>query len=777
LNSNASRDGTAIAPGLRMIVLALVLLPLLAVPVAGLLLCRRPGLAPAFALLPAGLFALLLAMPANSAGSLPWIPTLGIALAWNLDGLSRLMLLLITGIGAGVFLYAASYMKGEAKLHRFLATLSLFMAAMIGAVLADDLITLFVFWELTSLASFLLIGFKSESPEARRAAQQGLLVTVGGGLALLAGMLLLGSAAGTFRISEILARPEALAGHAFTPWIVLLVATGCFAKSAQWPLHFWLPNAMAAPTPVSAYLHSATMVKLGVYLLARLNPAFQEDAFWQSLLVGAGTMTMLTGAVLALRETDLKRVLAWSTIVALGTLVVLIGLENPLAATAAVVVLLVHALYKACLFLVAGIVDHETGTRDATRLRGLARAMPVTAVVAGLGALSMAGLPPFIGFVAKELLYEAKLGTAGLLPLVALAVNAAMVVVAGIVAARPFLGRPAPTPRAPHDPPLPMLIGPVLLALLGTAFGLMPWLIADALVEPAAAAILGRPTEAKLVLWHGFTIVFYLSLATFAIGIALYLGWARVQPALAGIEALDTHGPNRLYARALTALARIAAWQTRRIQTGSLRFYISASLAVTFGGALVALLAEGGLALPPLEPLPGPAHLMLGLLVAAGAVAACALGGIVAQLMAAGLVGFGVGLLFLALGAPDLAFTQFTVEVIAVVLILGVLARLPFRRLDQRRRGEWRRDAALAGFVGLTGTLILLAVLSVPFDAALPEWMGAAAVPEARGRNVVNVILVDFRALDTLGEIAVLAIAALAAAVLFRRMKTREARS
>ena len=750
--------------------------PLLAVPLAALVLRRHRALAPALALLPAALFALLLATPPAPPGSIPWIPSLGIALAWNLDGLSRLMLLLITGIGAGVFLYADAYLKDDPKLHRFLATLALFMAAMIGAVLADDLIALFVFWELTSLASFLLIGFKSETAEARRAAQQGLLVTVGGGLALLAGMLLLGATAGTFRISEILARPEALSGHPFTPWIVLLVAIGCFAKSAQWPLHFWLPNAMAAPTPVSAYLHSATMVKLGVYLLARLNPAFQEDPFWQSLLVGAGTMTMLTGAVLALRETDLKRVLAWSTVVALGTLVTLIGLENPLAATAAVVVLLVHALYKACLFLVAGIIDHETGTRDATRLRGLFRAMPVTAVVAGLGALSMAGLPPFIGFVAKELLYEAKLGTAGLLPAAALIVNAAMVVVAGVVAARPFLGRPAPMPLAPHDPPLAMLAGPVLLAVLGTVFGLMPWLIADALVEPAAAAMLGRPTEAKLVLWHGFTIVLYLSIATFALGIALYLGWTRVQPALANIEALDTHGPDRLYSRALKALARFAAGLTRRIQTGSLRFYIAASVLITFGGALAVLVAEGGLAIPEPGPRPGVAPLLLGALVLAGAVAACLLHNVIAQLMAAGLVGFGVGLLFLALGAPDLAFTQFTVEVIAVVLILGVLARIAFRTPDQRRRGQWRRDAAIAGLVGVSGTLILLAVLSVPFDTELPDWMGAASWPEAKGRNVVNVILVDFRALDTLGEIAVLAIAALSAAVLFRRMKAKEAR-
>ncbi|WP_135468854.1 hydrogen gas-evolving membrane-bound hydrogenase subunit E [Crenalkalicoccus roseus] len=749
----------------------LVFAALLAVPVIALAVRRWPALAPASALLPAALFVLALLTPPEGPATAPWIPSLNVAFAWHADGLARLFVLLITGIGAGIFLYASAYLHGHPQLHRFMAVLCLFMASMLGAVLADDLLLLFIFWEMTSLASFMLIGFEAERASARKSAQQGLLVTVGGGLALLAGILLLGSAAGTFRISAILAQGEAVAQHALGPWIMVLVAIGAFAKSAQWPQHMWLPNAMAAPTPVSAYLHSATMVKLGVYLLARLNPAFQLEPLWQAMLIGIGAMTMVTGAVLALRETDLKLVLAWSTVVALGTLVALIGVEDPRAATAVIVVLLVHALYKACLFMVAGILDHETGTRDATRLRGLQRLMPMTGIAAALGALSMAGLPPFVGFVAKEMLYEVKLDVPGLLPLVAMLVNAAMVVVAGVVAARPFLGPLAPTPRKPHDPPLSMLAAPLALAGLGILFGIAPWLIAEGLVEPAAAAILGRPTEAKLVLWHGFTIVLFLSVATLGLGLALYLAWSRVQPALASIRVLDEVGPNALYTRWLGAVQAVSAWQTALIQSGSMRRYVAISFAIIFGGAAAALLAGGGLAWPGLAPAPGAHQAALVALVAIGAVAACVARALVAQVMAVGIVGFGIGILFLSLGAADLAFTQFTVEVIAIVLLVAVLARLPFRAPDARTPRARRWDAALAVGVGVIGAAVMLAVLAEPFDARIPEWMGAAAVPEAKGRNIVNVILVDFRALDTLGEIAVIAIAAMAAAVLFRRVK------
>lgn len=752
-----------------------VLLSFAAVPVvlaAARAVPRMAGLAGAALALV--LLAVVIAVAPEAGGEsravVPWIPSLGVELAFRMDGLSALFALLITGIGVLVFLFAGAYLQGHRYLHRFTAILALFMASMLGAVLSDDLVLLFVFWELTSLASFLLIGFDSGKASARKSAQQGFLVTVGGGLALLAGILILGGIAGTTRISEILLHADVVVAHPMAPAVILLIVIGAFSKSAQTPLHFWLPNAMTAPTPVSAYLHSATMVKLGIYLLARLNPVFGSTQLWVDLLTTFGALTMLVGAVLALRETDLKRVLAWSTVVALGTLTALIGLEDPLAATAAVTFLLVHAFYKACLFLVAGIIDHETGMRDASQLRGLRAAMPLTAAVAALGALSMAGLPPFVGFVAKELLYEAGLYATGLLPAAALVANAVTVVAASVVAARPFLGRPAPTPKPPHDPGFAMLAGPALLASLGLFFGLFPGLLAQTLVEPAAAAILGRPTEVKLVLWHGFTLVLWVSIATLGAGLTGYLAWHRVQPALAGVALLDRHGPNAHYHRALAALGTVAAWQTRLIQSGSLRRYTQYTFAVCAITAGVALVAGGGLAWPGFDPLPAPHQAAPALLLAAGAVAACFARSLLAAVMAAGVMGFAAALLFLVLGGPDLAFTQFSVETISILLIVAVLARMPFRQeREPRARGQRWADAGVAVVVGVVGAALMLAVLAQPFDGAITEWMGANAVPEAHGRNVVNVVLVDFRALDTLGEITVLALAALAAWAVLRR--------
>ncbi|MCS6892390.1 MAG: DUF4040 domain-containing protein [Rhodovarius sp.] len=752
------------------------LLPLLAVPATALLLRARPAAAPWVALLPAMLCVLVARLPLGTTVELDWLPSLGIALALRIDGLSRLMALLITGIGAGVFLYASAYLKGHPLLHRFMAVLMLFMAAMLGAVLADDLILLVVFWELTGLASFMLIGFDAHRAEARKSAQQGLLITVGGGLAMLAGLLVMGTAGGSFRISALLAAPEALLAHPALSWIIVLVAIGCFAKSAQWPLHSWLPNAMTAPAPVSAYLHSATMVKLGVYLLARLHPAFQEVALWQGLLTGFGGATMVTGALLALRERDLKRKLAWSTVVALGTLVTLIGLEGPLAATAAVVFLLVHALYKAPLFLVSGILDKKAGTRDAMVLRGLLRAMPLTALAAALAGLSMAGAPGFIGYMAKDLLFTVQLGVPGLLPVVALVVNAAMVVVAGVVAARPFLGRRMPSPAPVKDPPLAMLAAPMLLALLGLGFGLAPWLISGWLIEPAAAAIFGRPTGISLGEKQASQTIYYLSQAAIGAGVVTYLAWHRLQPRLAQQAWLDAYGPDAAYGRLLRGVAGLAVALTRLVQGGSLRRYLALSTVLTFGGAGALLLLQGGLALPAEVAGPAVPQLLLVLLIVAGAVGACLARLLLAQLMAAGLVGFGVGILFLTLGAADLAFTQFTVEVITLVLLVAILARLPFRSLDARLPRERRRDAAIALAAGMVGMLTLLAVQSVPFNNAIAAWMAEASVPQAKGRNVVNVILVDFRALDTMGEIAVLMIAAMAGAVLFRRLRSLEGR-
>jgi len=747
----------------------LLLLALSAAPLTWALLRWRAALAAWVWLLPAALFAGFVSLwpEVREAGARSeawaWIPSLGVELALRADGLSLLFALLITGIGSLIFLYAARYLHGHRDLARFFARLVLFMGAMLGAVLADDLIALLVFWELTSLASFLLIGFTPEQAAARRSAQQGLLITVGGGLALLAGALLLAQHTGTFRISTILAM-DGVAAHPNAAWVIALIALGAFAKSAQVPLHAWLPNAMVAPTPVSAFLHSATMVKLGVYLLARLNPVYGEHPLWTGLLLTAGLATMLTGALLSLRETDLKRVLAYSTVVSLGTLVTLIALPHPLAATAMVAFLIVHALYKACLFMVAGTVDHEAGTRDSTQLGGLARRMPLTGATALLAGLSMAGLPPFVGFVAKELVYEAQLGgSAPWLPVaIAILANAVMVAVAGVVTVRAFWGPLRPTPRTPHDPPLAMGLGPALLAATGLLLGLAPGL-AGALVQAAADAVAGHPTEATLSLWHGLTPMLALSALTLALGVSIYRGWNRLHRALSAREWIGTHGPDAAYDRAVAGLQRLAAWQTRAIQSGSLRRYVGATLVVVGGALAIALGARNAFAWPSLAGALS-LHALLPALLLLAAWAVVRARGFLRGIVAAGMVGFGLALVFLFHGAPDLAFTQFSVEAVAIVVLLAIAGRMPFAREDARTAPQRRLDAAIAIGFGAVASLLLLSVLATPFDERLSDYFRAASLPEAHGRNLVNVIIVDFRALDTLGEITVLALAALAAA-------------
>lgn len=703
-----------------------------------------------------------------------WIPSLGISASFRLDGLSLTFGMLITGIGAIVFLYASAYLRGAPRLMRFYTVLTLFMASMLGAVLADDLILLVVFWELTSLTSFLLIGHTPEEPESRRSAQQGFLVTVAGGLAMLAGAILLGSVAGTYSLTGILERGEIVAAHPAAPAIILLIAAGAFAKSAQVPLHSWLANAMVAPTPVSAYLHSATMVKLGVYLLARLDPVFSDHGLWIALLSGFGAATMLAGAVLALRETDLKRVLAYSTIVSLGTLVMLIGMPGELAAVAVVTFLIVHALYKACLFLVAGIVDHETGTRDSSALAGLRHAMPVTAATALLGGLSMAGLPPFVGFAAKELVYEAGLTNAASLLLVgaALLANVSMVVVAGIVAVRCFAGAQVATPRAPHDPSWPMLAGPVLLAILGLLFGVAPWLVGDSLIVPAASAVAGTPIDYALSLWHGFTPMLALSVLTVALGILAFRRWDGLRARLAEIDLFERWGPDAFYDRSMDRLQEIARWQTDLIQTGSLRVYVGRTFVVLAVAAFATIVLRGGIATPSFAGILVP-ELALAILLVVAALAVVQARNFTGGIVAAGMVGFTVALIFLFRGAPDLAFTQFSIEALAVVIFLAIVGRMPFRERDFRTGPDSLRDAAIAAGLGAAATLVMLGVLAQPFDARLSDFFRQTSVPEAHGRNLVNVIIVDFRALDTLGEIAVLGLAALATAAVVAGLRLR----
>ncbi|MGB5303376.1 MAG: proton-conducting transporter membrane subunit, partial [Gemmatimonadota bacterium] len=441
-----------------------------------------------------------------------WVEELEIRFAFRLDGLSLLFALLVTGIGALVLVYAGSYFKGDARLPRFYAAILFFMGAMLGLVLADDALSLFVFWELTSVSSYILIGFNHEKEEARSAALQALFVTGGGGLALLAGLLLLGQIAGTTQLSALEAHAATIQAHPLYLPMLLLVLTGAFTKSAQFPFHFWLPGAMAAPSPVSAYLHSATMVKAGIYLLARLNPALGGTDAWHYIIMLAGTLTLVIGAVLAYGQTDLKRLLAFTTVSGLGTLTLLVGISTELAAQAAMIFLVVHALYKAALFLGVGTLDHEAGTRDLGLLGGIARAMPLTAIAVLISAISMAGLPPLFGFVAKEFFYEAKHEAphAGQLVTLLSFIGSAFVAAAsGLVGWRAFFGpKRGKTPKPPHEGPPALWMGPVVLAAVSLLFSLLPDQLALPLIQPAATAMHGEHTELMLSPWAGMSPAF-----------------------------------------------------------------------------------------------------------------------------------------------------------------------------------------------------------------------------------------------------------------------------
>jgi multicomponent Na+:H+ antiporter subunit A len=729
-------------------------------------------------LLPAGLTVWFLAqLPVVQTGGrtevTPWVPQLGVETAFRLDGLSATFALMIAGIGTAVVIYAGGYLRGDRQLPRFFLLLLAFMGAMLGVVLADDLITLFVFWELTSLTSYFLIGYKHEARSSRDGALQGLLITGSGGLAMLAGFLILGASFGTFRISELIADPAALqASPAYLPALIL-IGLGALTKSAQFPFHVWLPNAMAAPTPVSAYLHSATMVKAGVYLLARLAPGMGGTPAWFWLLTLAGTATILAAAVLALLQRDSKRLLAYSTLIALGALVVMIGVGGKIAAEAMLAFMVAHALYKAPLFMVAGSVDHEAGSRDVTALKGLGRAMPITWAIALVAAISAAGLPPMLGFVGKELAYETLLPHVWALAAL-VAASAVMVVIVWLVAWKPFAGRTPEAPKTPHEAPLSMWIGPAILAALGLGFGLAPDVLAQALLVPAAAALLGEPVTFYLALWHGVNAALILSVVTIALGALLVLAWRPLHDVLRRRYGGMRFGPAGAYEGALKGLVRIAEWQTRVLQSPDLRHHLTTILAFAVGLVAVTVVVRGGLVLAPTFEGGTPyEYIVLGL-IAAAALATVRARTRLEAITALGVVGFGIALVFTFFAAPDLAITQFLVETLIVILVALVLMRLPAWMLREERRSSVR---AVAGPIAVLGggllTVLLLAVLSVPLDTTIPAYFAEASYPSANGRNIVNVILVDFRAFDTLGEIVVLAVAATGAYALLRRLGRR----
>lgn len=699
-----------------------------------------------------------------------WAPSLGVTLSFRLDGLSLLFALLICGIGTFIVLYSGAYLRGHAREGRFHLFILAFMAAMLGLVTADDLIGLFVFWELTSITSFMLIGFNHENARSRRSALQALLITGGGGMALLAGLVLMGMVTGQWSLSAMAVSGVDLRTHALYPALLVLMLLAAFTKSAQVPFHFWLPNAMDAPTPVSAYLHSATMVKAGIYLLARLNPTMGGTEPWFWALTIAGGVTALWGSAMALRSTDLKKILAYTTLMALGVLVLLIGVGTDGALKGFAGFLLAHACYKGALFMGAGSVDHGTGTRQIGDLRGLWSKMPTTGMAIALAACSMAGLPPFFGFVAKEIIYDDTLVNGQYLVLAVLMLaNAAMVATAAMLFVKPFLGTPSAAAKHAHEGGPGLLAGPVLLACLSLLFGL--WTAApQGLLAATADSVRGAPLGMELHLWHGLTLALGLSVLTLALGAGLYLALVPVTSLLAGVQRLTGIDHDKAWDHVLAGLDAGARAVTGWLQNGILSRY----LACTFAGMLVLLGAtlawRGGISWPGLTLANGDAlGMALALLMLAGVVGAIRATSRLAAILSLSVNGMSVALFFLLYGAPDVGITQLMVETLTAIILVLVLARLPPLPAGADRPARARLlHAGLAIGLGGVVTLILLSVLGQPLLLDLTRFFGDTAYLEAHGRNVVNVILVDFRGFDTLGEITVIATAGLGVFALIR---------
>lgn len=726
-------------------------------------------------LVPAAVFvALAMYLPSVADGafvrtSLAWVSDLGVNFSFYLDGLSLLFALIISGVGILVVIYAGGYLHGHVYLGRFYLFILSFMGSMLGLVLSDNVICMFVFWELTSVTSYLLIGFDHEREEARAAALKALLITAGGGLALLAGLVLLGQTVGSLEVSAMLAQGEIAREHPLYLAILVLVLAGAFTKSAQFPFHFWLPGAMEAPTPVSAYLHSATMVKAGVYLIARLNPVLGQTDPWLYTVGGVGCFTMLLGGYTALQKTDLKQVLAYSTVSALGILTMLVGIGTPLALTAAMLFLLAHSLYKGGLFLVAGILDHSTGSRDIRFLGGLGKAMPFTAAAAMLSGLSMAGLPPFVGFVGKELVYESVLhsSVADILIWLSVVGNVFVVVVGLLVGLRPFIGRIGETPGHAHEAPWSLLVGPVVLGSLGLLMGLFIGFVGSSLVLPASDAALGERATYEFSLWHGLTPMVILSAVTILVGIGLFVVSSSIRPHLQRLSVFSPDKRRNWYDIGLDALSATARFQTQLLQSGYMRVYLLIILATTVGLVGYTFLDRAEVVLPTNSPdIALYDWLVAGIIIAAVVVVLRSTSRL-AAVASLGVVGFGVALIFILFGAPDLAMTQFAIETLTVILFVLVIYKLPpFLNLSSRRNRA--RDLTVAGLAGALVAALIFTVTSTPLSSDLKTYFAETSYPLARGRNVVNVILVDFRAIDTMGEITVLAVAAIGAFALLK---------
>lgn len=697
-----------------------------------------------------------------------WIPSLGISLDFKVDGLSLLFSLMITGIGTLVYLYASSYLRGHQYLHRFYCYLTLFMGAMLGLVLSDNLITLFVFWELTSISSFFLIGFKNEDEASRKSSLWALSLTGLGGFFLLASFVIIGSLSGTYSIHELLTKSDVLVDSTFYYIIIFFMFAAAFTKSAQFPFHFWLPGAMKAPTPVSAYLHSATMVKAGIYIIARFTPILSDGNVWNMTLMIVGGTTMFFGAFNSIFKTDMKSVLAYSTISALGVLVFLLGMGSDMALYAACTFMLVHALYKAALFLITGIVDHETHTRDLTVLSGLKKVMPIIAFAGIIASFSSAGIPLTFGFISKELIYGATMddniwtqGSVIFLTSLAVLTNILLAASGFLVGIKPFFGKlPAKLEKA-HMPGFLLWLPPVLLSMASLLFGLLPAIADNTVIKSASQAVRGTFIDMPLEVWHGFSIVLLLSMATIVLGVLLYMVMKPTKGAEVFIEEFDKISSKRLVIFVVQNIKTFAFKYTRIMHNGYLRIYLLFIIVFFIGIVGYKLFADVPLRINT-EQLSQIRiyELAVFIMIIVAIFFITYTSSRLTAIAALGVVGYSICLIFVFYGAPDLAMTQFAIDTLTVVLFVLVLFRLPsFLKFSNRKIQI--RDAIIATIFGILISLITLQALVYPSEKEVSKFYADSAYTLAKGKNVVNVILVDFRGFDTLIETIVLSIAAI----------------
>ncbi len=737
--------------------------------------------------------------------SFEWIPSLGINFAAKIDGLGLLFALLISGIGSLVVLYSIYYLaKDKEQLGSFYVYLLLFMGAMLGVVLSDNLIVMYGFWELTSISSFLLIGYWYHREKSRYGAQKSMLITVFGGLAMLGGIILLYIMTGSFSISEIVAQSDVVLEHTLLVPAILCFLLGAFTKSAQFPFHIWLPDAMEAPTPVSAYLHSATMVKAGIYLVARMSPVFAESPVWLWLVGGFGIVTLFWGSFSAVKQTDLKSILAFSTVSQLGLIMSLLGVgaaalhydgidDNvfTVATTAAVFHLINHATFKGSLFMVVGIVDHETGTRDIRKLGGLMHLMPITFTLAIIGAFSMAGLPPFNGFLSKEMFFTGmvnilkldlfSLSTWGLLfPVLAWIASVFTFIYSMKLVFRTFTGKykPEQLKKKPHEAPLGMLISPVVLGSLVIIFGLFPNILSHNLISPAMASILpsllspGDMFDVHIYFWHGPTPELFMTIGVVILGILLYLTlpkWERTYDLLP--EKLTL---NKLYDKGLESIQSGSFKLTRFYMNGYIRtylVYIFAFFILILGYTLYK--KDAFLIDTANVSSIGIYELVLSLLIVVATITILFAKSRLTSIILLGAVGYTVALFFVVFRAPDLALTQLVIETVSVALFLLCFYHLPKFKKEESKIPFKLTNAVISIGVGAIVTAIALSSYSTKLFDSISHFYVDNTYIRAAGKNMVNVILVDFRGFDTLFEICVLAIASLGIFAMIKLRLTR----